>query len=120
VNDANASRVIPGTRRTVAPEVNVQGNAIVALRVAGRQNVEIELSSPRPFQAQDDQLVLEIGALQSARSRHPQGDLTRVVFTLDARDFAAASNSDRLLVRYALSDARQWDFGALDKSLLRP
>ncbi len=62
----------------------------------------------------------EIGDVRASGSRHPEGDLKRVVFSVPARAFALARDGERLLVRYATSDIQQWDFGALDKSRLAP
>jgi hypothetical protein len=118
--DANASHVILGARAPKTRERNVEGNRLLGLHAIDNRHVDIELSTARAFQAQDDHLVLYLGNVQSVRSRHPDGDLTRVTFTLDARDFIAAADGEPLLVRYATSNAREWDFGALDKSLLRP
>jgi hypothetical protein len=58
--------------------------------------------------------------VQSRWSRHPDGDLTRVIFSLPGRAFAAAPDGERLRVRYASNALRQWDFGVLDKSRLTP
>ncbi len=117
---ANASSIIPGVRARTVRELSAQGNQVVALRAQEGGRVEIELLTPRAFRAQDDRLVLDIGQVRAARSRHPAGNLNRVVFTLDAGAFAAVANGERLLVRYASNDLRQWDFGVLDKSRLRP
>jgi hypothetical protein len=117
--DASASQVILGARPPMVRERSVEGNRLVGLRAVDSRHVDVELSTAQAFQAQDDQLVLYIGGLRSPRSRHPDGDLTRVVFTIEARDFVAAPDGERLLVRYAANDTREWDFGVLDKSLLR-
>jgi hypothetical protein len=119
-NPANDSQVIPGVRPRTVRELSVEGNEVVALRAADNGRVEIELLTPRAFQPQDDQLVLDVGDVRASRSRHPAGNMNRVVFTVDARAFAGVRNGERLLVRYASNDTRQWDFGALDKSQLRP
>lgn len=119
-NATNDSQVIPGARPRTVRELSVDGNEVVALRAADNGRIEIELLTPRPFQAQDDHLVLEIGDVRASMSRHPGGSMNRVVFTLDARAFAGIRNGERLLVRYASNDTRQWDFGVLDKSRLRP
>jgi hypothetical protein len=119
-NAGSDSQVIPGARARTVRELSVEGNEVVALRAADNGRVEIELLTPRAFQAQDDHLVLDVGDVRAARSRHPGGSMNRVVFSVDARAFAGVRNGERLLVRYASNDTRQWDFGALDKSQLRP
>jgi hypothetical protein len=118
-NSAGVSQLIPGARARPLRELNAEGNQVVALR-AEDGRVELELLTPQAFRAQDDRLVLDLGDVRATRSRHPAGDMNRVVFTLDAQAFAGVPNGARLLVRYASNDARQWDFGALDTSRLRP
>jgi Kelch motif protein len=112
------TEVIPGQRPRVLRQLSVEGNSVVALRPVENQRVELELSTPQPFQAQGDLLVLDIGKQRTTQSRHPGGSMTRVVFTLDARTFVNLRNGERLRVHYAANDARQWDFGQLDKSRL--
>ncbi len=115
-----SSQVRPGVRPQVLRQVAVEGNQQVALRPIDSRRVELELQTQVPFRAQNDQLVLEIGEQRSVRSRHPDGSLTRVVFTLDAPAFVALQNGQRMRIRYASNDAREWDFGTLDRSLLSP
>jgi Kelch motif protein/galactose oxidase-like protein len=114
------SQVVPGERPPLVRQLSVEGNSVVALRAADNRVVELELLTAEPFRAQDDQLLLELGNVQSTRSRHPDGALSRVIFTLDAPAFAAASEGARIVVRYASNDARRWEFGTLQKSLLQP
>jgi hypothetical protein len=114
------SDVIPGARPRVVRQLSVDGNAVVALRSVENHRIELELTTPQAFQAQGDQLVLDIGDQRATQSRHPAGSLTRVVFTLDARFFVNTRDGERIRVRYASNDARQWDFGPLDKSRLQP
>jgi hypothetical protein len=100
--------------------VAVEGNLQLALRPIDTGRVELELQTQVPSRAQNDQLVLEIGTQRSMRSRHPDGSLTRVVFTLDAPAFMALQNGQRMRIRYASNDASEWDCGTLDRSLLSP
>lgn len=109
----------PSAGPLVSPQVLRTGNRVAALARAGA-GVEIELSAAEPFRIQDDLLVLDVGGLQSRRSRHPGGDLRRVIFTLEPDQFARSKDGDRLIVRHAASQQRSWDFGALDKSRLVP
>ncbi|HTV23056.1 MAG TPA: hypothetical protein VMG12_30415, partial [Polyangiaceae bacterium] len=117
---AEASQVVPGLRSRAVRQLNTEGNAIVALRNVDGNRVELELQTPSAFQPLDDHLVLDIGNVRATQSRHPNGALTHIVFTLPAPVFAAARNGERLRVRYASNDTRQWDFGPLDKSRLVP
>jgi hypothetical protein len=116
----NGSQVLPGERPPVVRQLNVEGNSVVAVRSTESQNVEIEVATEQPFQPLDDQLVLQVGDVQCNRSRHPNGDLERAVFTLDARSFAAAQDGETIVVRYASNDIRQWEFGPLEKARLLP
>jgi hypothetical protein len=113
-----ASDVILGQRPRAVRQLFADGNAVVALRALDDRRVEIELASPQPFSAQGDLLVLDVGAQRATQSRHPGGSLQRVVFTLNAQSFAQARSGERLRVRYASNDLRQWDFGQLDKARL--
>jgi Kelch motif protein/galactose oxidase-like protein len=117
---AEVSQVIPGERPPLVRQLSVEGNSVIALRAAENRLVELELLTREPFRAQDDQLLLELGDVQSTRSRHPDGALSRVIFTLEAPAFAAARDGEPIVVRYASNDARRWEFGALQKSLLQP
>jgi hypothetical protein len=97
----------------------VDENRILAIRaVQGR--IDVELASLERFQVRGDRLVLVLADVQSSRSRHPDGDLTRVIFTLEVAEFASVPNGTRVLVRYGANDAREWDFGPLDKAMLAP
>jgi hypothetical protein len=84
------------------------------------RGAELELATREPFEVRDDVLVLDIGALHVARARHPDGDLARVVFSLSAVELARVRAGDPVSVRYASNRGREWDFGALDTSLLAP
>jgi hypothetical protein len=117
---AAPGQVLTG-RAIVTQQVTVAGNAVVALRaVQNNRFVEVELSTQTPFKVQDDELVLDVGQIRTARSRHPSGNLRRVIFTLPAPGFVAAANGAPLIVRYGSNDMLQWDFGPLDKSRLQP
>lgn len=109
--------IVPGLGTEPSRELSRTGNSIVALRAVDAR-VEIELRSAQPFHALDDHLVLDMGPVRASGSRHPDGDLTRVVFGLTAAAFAAAPDGETLRVRYATNERRQWEFGALDKSRL--
>jgi hypothetical protein len=113
------SQVLPGARPAPLRQLLREGNNVVGLRALQDGGVEIELATGEPFRAQDDQLVLTLGELGTGQSRHPDGSLSRVVFTLDGPTFNNARDGAPLLVRYASNTARQWDFGALNKAALR-
>jgi hypothetical protein len=114
------SQVVPGERPPLVRQLSVEGNAVIALRLIENQRVEIDLVTPQPFLAQDDQLLLQVGNLRSTQSRHPDGVLTHVVFTVDARALAAVPDLENIRVSYTSNDSRQWQFGPLEKSRLAP
>jgi hypothetical protein len=118
--NASVSPILPGTSAPVPRQRTLEGNRVLAIRAVEAARIELELASVQPFQARGDQLVLALDQVQSARSRHPDGDLTRAVFTFEASELAGVPNGTRILVRYGANDAREWDFGRLDKSLLTP
>ena len=108
-----------GPRALASRQVISQGNRVVSLRSVGL-GAELELVTREPFEARDDVLVLDIGALHVARARHPHGDLARVVFSLSGPELARVRDGDPVSVRYATNRAREWDFGVLDTSRLLP
>lgn len=101
-----------------APLVLRAGNALRALATTG-SDVEVELASAERFVVQDDALVLDIGGQRIFHSRHPDGDLRRVVFRVDGQSFERARDGAALRVRSATSGAKVWDFGSLNKSRWR-
>jgi hypothetical protein len=105
--------------RAAMPLVLRAGNTVRTLAATG-SDVEVELASAERFVVQDAALVLEIGGQRSVRSRHPGGDLRRVIFRVDAASFARARDGGTLRVRAATSGTKVWDFGALNKARLRP
>jgi len=102
-------------------------NTIKALRAIATapnlQNqpaVEIELNSSREFTVRNELLVLRIAGQEFKLSRYPDsGDLHTVIFTIPVDDFAKATSGEPVKVQYGQSDANAWDFGRLDKSLLK-
>jgi hypothetical protein len=116
----NPSQVLPGERPPLIRQLSVEGNSVLALRTVEGRKVELELLTQQPFLAQDDQLLLELGNVRSTQSRHPDGALDRVVFTVDAQAFASVRNQEPIEVRYNSNDSRRWAFGPLEKSRLLP
>jgi hypothetical protein len=95
-----------------------QGNRVVSMRRAEGGDVVIELSTQTPFKVGDEQLVLSVGAIRSVRSRHPEGNLQKVAFTLPGSSLLGVAQNETLRVSYGTSEVWTWDFGALDLSLL--
>ena len=89
-------------------------NRIVAIRsVPGKNAIEIELSSSRPFPIADALPALTIGDRSYRLSRILPGKPSRMIFTLTAAEFAEAGNSADVVLH--VGGARPWWFGALQK-----
>jgi hypothetical protein len=115
---APGARPLAAGEGAAAPLVLRAGNALRTLAAKGNE-VEVELASAERFVVQDDALVLDIGGQRSFRSRHPGGDLRRVVFRVDGQSFERARDGGALRVRTSSSGDKVWDFGTLNKSRLR-
>jgi len=97
---------------TAQPEVN----AIKSIKTLGSE-VEIQLTSSRPFGVRNALVVLRIGTQKFTKSRPPEdGSLNTLIFTLTSDQFARTAFGDRVTVQYG--DEPGWDFGTLDKRLL--
>ena len=91
------------------------GTNRVQIRRAGKANVEIQVSSDRPFRVVNAGVVLYIGQQKTYISRHPQGKLNTLIFTIPADDFARTKDGDAIAVRYEPDSQGHWDFGVLNK-----
>jgi hypothetical protein len=87
----------------------------------GQTGVEIELTSNREFLPHGELLVLHIGSLEADLSRYStDGDTRTVIFTLTAEQFAQIATGDHVTVLYGTgADGRGWNFGPVDKNMLR-
>ncbi len=66
----------------------------------GASGVEIEISSDRPFPTRDAMLTLQVGRRTFHLSSHPDGDRTRVVFTLGDDEFASIPDGSGASIRF--------------------
>lgn len=107
----------PGSPPNQARRRVVTGNA-ASLRSAAGEKVEFVLTSGTPFLARAELIVLEIGATRSVVASYPNGNLKKIVFSLEKAQFDKLSNGAPLRVHYEGADGTEWDFGALDKSRL--
>ena len=101
-------------------EMGKEGGAAVSpnhvqMRRTGKSNVEIQVSSDRPFPVVNAGVVLYIGQQKSRLSRYPEGKMNTLVFTMPADDFAKTKDGDAITVRYEPDSQGHWEFGALDK-----
>ena len=115
--------------QTVAQsEAQSETNEIVAIRrlsssgatatqKAPAPSMEIEVASTRLFPVSDALPTLVVGDKTFKQSCYPSGSTDRLVFILDASDFAAIEQGTAVSVR--IGGASPWDFGKLDKSLAR-
>ena len=116
-----ASRVAAsGAQRAVSLARRVTtGNAVVSLKTANSgRSVELELSTGTAFVPHADLLVLDVAGLRSSVSRHPNGNLSKVVFSVDKAEFDAIPDGETVRVRYQKGFGNEWEFGSLDKSRL--
>lgn len=115
----------PGTVSTgIEVDDSPERNEIVAIRrssgmrspvpgAATAPTVEIELASTRSFPVSGALPTLVIGSKTFKVSHYPTGATDRLVFTLDATDFAAIGEGAPVSVR--VGGARLWDFDKLHK-----
>jgi len=87
-------------------------NRLVAIRPAGK-GVEIELTSSRLFPIGDALPVLTMGDHSYRLSRFPKGRSDRIVFVLNAAEYAAAAEGAPVTLR--IGGADPWVFGTLRK-----
>jgi hypothetical protein len=116
---APAPAAVPNVAQQPSTRVIATGNRVLSVRVVEQTRVEIELASEHAFQVKDDPLVLSLGGQQTLLSRHPDGDLRRVVFSLDLASFLALAERAALRVGHASNAALTWEFGPLDKTRLQ-
>ena len=95
-------------------------NRIVSIRsvkqskaAGGRNIVEIEVMSSRPFPVGGSLPVLDIGGQDFSLSRFANGGTDRLIFTLEAAEFAALRNRAKVSVK--IGGAPAWDMGLLRK-----
>ncbi len=85
--------------------------------------VDITLTSTRAFGVRNDILTLQIGTATFTLSHFSaDGDTGTVIFTLTPAEFAATVTGAPVTIYYGSgspADADAWQFGKLDKSLLK-
>ena len=111
------------------PDTNVV-KSIRAATFNGAAVIEIELQSSKEFPMRDQIVVLRIGNKDFMRSRSPaNGSLNTLIFMLTPEDFGQLADGASMSVRYGMeyseepaaqsADNARWQFGQLNKSLLR-
>ncbi len=92
----------------------------VEIRQAGKEKVEVTLTSARKFPVVNAFAVLSIGGERSSVSMFAaDGSTNTLIFTMSAESFAKTKNGDAIRVRYDPDSQGVWDFGKLDKSKLK-
>lgn len=92
----------------------------VVIRQAGKEKVEIMLTSPKRFPVVNAIAVLWIGEQRSKISRYADdGSTNTIIFTMNTESFAKTKNGDAIRVRYAPDSQGVWEFGKLDKSKVK-
>jgi hypothetical protein len=112
-------QVVSVAQRTTAPtQTIVSGNSVDSITTTPDGNsVEVALSSSTPFRVRDQLLALEVGGqVRSRFSRHPSGNVKKVVFRMPKTDFEALPANEAVRVRYGSGPGPAWDFGRMDKS----
>jgi hypothetical protein len=90
-----------------------------ALHGAGGVEVELALANGSLFPVRDSLAVLEVGSQRFTLSRHPDGDTSRLIFTVPADRFATLRKGDPVRVYYgsATNGASNWEarFGGFSR-----
>ena len=111
-----------GTPRASAADVNAI-KSIKYVTTGHVTKIEIELNSSRVFDARDDALLLQVGMSTFFLSHSPaDGSLSTIFFVLTPAQFAATKKGDSVIAYFSTSTptaADAWDFGPLDKTLLK-
>ncbi len=97
---AAASRAIPVREKTFTASITSIRSVASSAALGGARGVEIEVSSDRAFPIRNAILTLHVGDRSTSLSNHPDGDMTRAVFTLDADEFASIPDGSTASVRY--------------------
>jgi hypothetical protein len=111
------SAATSATAATADPARITAGNTIQSVKSVGAA-IEIALESEHFFDLRARNLVLSVGAAQTTRARHPDGDLHRVRFLLARDTFDRLAQGAPISVQYGTGASTVWDFGALDKASL--
>lgn len=111
----------PSNPVVVASRTVAAGNTVESLTTTGDGNhIEVALTTTTPFPVRDQLLTLEVGGrVQSRLSRHPSGDVRKVVFRIPKGDFDALPSGETMRVRFGRGPGTQWDFGRLNKGQVR-
>ena len=101
LSHATASRTLQTRATTFTASITSIRSVASAAALNGANGVEIEISSDQAFRIRDAMLTLYVGGKSFSLSRHPDGDMTRVVFTLDENDYASIPDGSVASIRYA-------------------
>jgi hypothetical protein len=105
---------------TAIPKKKEPAGNKVEIRQAGKDKVEVMLTSARNFPVVNAFAVLSIGEERSSVSRNaPDGSTKTLIFTMSAESFAKTKNGDAIRVRYDPDSQGVWEFGKLDKGKLK-
>jgi hypothetical protein len=94
-------------------EAQADGNTVKIKTV--KDNVEVTVTSKKPFPAIGAIAVLHIGSQKTNIGGYVNGKLTTMVFTMSKADFDKTKDGDAILVKYDPDSQGTWDFGKLDK-----
>ena len=88
-------------------------------RSSSGKTIEITLHSEAPFETQNQQLMLIIGAMHFTNYHYKNGDQRTIVFTMDKSTFDALPDGSVVKVGFGLQRGMRWDAGTLHKSMLQ-
>ncbi len=102
-SQAAASRALKTRKNPATASITSIRRVASSTALNGASGVEIEITGDRAFQIRNAMLKLNVGGKSISISRHPNGDMARVVFTLDENDYASIPDGSVASVRYGAS-----------------
>ncbi len=117
---AAATLVAPTAATTIAPTARVISGSVVSIETKDASTIRVRLRSPTPFQERDAQPVLSIGSERSLHSSHPTGP-AEIVFQVPRQAFDRLRGGEAITLQYGETGtpSEQWNFGTLDKTILK-
>jgi hypothetical protein len=92
----------------------------IVIRLLAKGDVEIEVSSKKPFPVVNALVELHIGPAKTGISRYPKdGTLHTLIFTMQKEQWSRTKTGDPIVVKYNPDSQGQWGYGKLDKSKIR-
>ena len=96
-------------------------NTIKSIVAAKSGDIEITVSSSRPFPVRNALVSLQVGSQSFSRSRSPaDGSLDTLIFMVPAKQFAQLTSGANMAVQFGQGqlEGDRWAFGKLNKTML--